>query len=210
MRRDVIGSELWRKPPLYHRTFSWLQMMASYGRELSLRDIAEGVAWWENNRLLTPAPLQIKRILEHLLEIGWIEWTPGTGNSKSTIKVVPLNTYKPSPEAVRCAAHWHEQRPLPEAIDVDVYHKVFDDLNSRYGLSWGRIGDLVQVVLDKLDRLRVPSQLMGKSKSRPELRVWQTVAENMGERRLTTDGHKIAHEDATTITLSNGEVRVKR
>jgi len=207
MRREIIGSELWNKPPIYSRTFEWLQSRPEYDSP-SLRDIAAGVSWWENRQLRTPAARQISEVLRYLVEIGWVEWEANQGR-KGRIRVVPVSAYMPSTEAIRCVERWHRDRPLP-AADDERFHKVFDDLHDQHKVEWERIGQLVLVVLEHLHRLKVPTQLMGQSKSRPELRVWQTLLDNMGAITKTTDGQTIDHEDATTITLKSGEVRIKK
>ncbi len=82
--RKELDSDIWKLPPLFHRTWFWIRSRCNhetacipttrgYGiwllpgqRLTSIQQIAEGVAWYENGQQKTPDKRTIVRVLDWL------------------------------------------------------------------------------------------------------------------------------------------------
>jgi hypothetical protein len=80
--RKEVDSAIWLMPPLYYKVWKYILKRANYkdttlplrqggkidlkrGQFLTtLRDIADGISWYERNRKVVPNPNQIRRILK--------------------------------------------------------------------------------------------------------------------------------------------------
>ncbi len=90
-------------PPLYHRVWQWLKYMVNHkdneipmrdgskflikkGQHLtSLRDIAQGVGWYEGGKWQEPNPKTISSVLEWLVKQEMISIDRGKGNRQYTL-----------------------------------------------------------------------------------------------------------------------------
>nr|WP_302104912.1 hypothetical protein [Polycladomyces sp. WAk] len=90
-------------PPLYHRVWQWLKYKANHqdksipmkdgskitirrGQHMtSIRQIAQGVGWYENGKWKEPNPKTIKSILDWMKQQGMINITGRKGNNGYTL-----------------------------------------------------------------------------------------------------------------------------
>lgn len=111
--RKELGSNIWMMPPLYHRTWQYIKYMANHkdntipmrdgqvftikrGSHLtSIRQIAQGVGWYEGKKWKEPNPKTIKNILDWLQKQDMIIIDNGKGNSQYThITVANYSLYQ--------------------------------------------------------------------------------------------------------------------
>ena len=109
--RQEMDGDIWSMPPLYHRIWQYLKYMANHeeniipmrdgsklkiapGQHLtSLRNIAQGVAWYERGVLKEPNVKTVSAVLDWLENEGMI--TIDTGNRKYTaITLVKWDIYQ--------------------------------------------------------------------------------------------------------------------
>jgi hypothetical protein len=101
--RQEIKSDIWLMPPMYHRVWQWLKYMVNHedneipmrdgsrflikkGQHMtSLRDIAQGVGWYEGAKWKEPNPKTISVILEWLVKQEMILIDKGKGNRQYTL-----------------------------------------------------------------------------------------------------------------------------
>ncbi|MHC4076658.1 MAG: hypothetical protein ACYSRZ_09670 [Planctomycetota bacterium] len=88
--RKEVFSAIWLKPPLYYKVWKYILKRANYEDKIlplsqggtlalkrgqfltTLRDIADGISWYERNRKTVPHPNQIRRILRWMEGQGMI------------------------------------------------------------------------------------------------------------------------------------------
>lgn len=101
--RQELLSDIWMMPPLYHRVWQYLKYSANHiegripmsdgtfktimpGQHLtSIRNIAEGVSWYERGVKKVPNPRTISRILDWLKKQSMINIDRGNGNRQYTL-----------------------------------------------------------------------------------------------------------------------------
>ncbi|MBN2910794.1 hypothetical protein JQC72_14940 [Polycladomyces sp. WAk] len=101
--RKELESDIWLMPPLYHRVWQWLKYKANHqdksipmkdgskitirrGQHMtSIRQIAQGVGWYENGKWKEPNPKTIKSILDWMKQQGMINITGRKGNNGYTL-----------------------------------------------------------------------------------------------------------------------------
>lgn len=101
--RKELNSDIWEMPPLYHRVWQWLKYKANHedasipmsdgtkfvvrkGQHLtSVRNIAQGVGWYEGMVRKEPNPKTISTILDWLVKNNMIEIDRGRGNRQYTL-----------------------------------------------------------------------------------------------------------------------------
>lgn len=101
--RQEIKSDIWKMPPLYHRTWQWLKynvnhedteipmrdgskMLIKKGQRLtSVRDIAKEIGWYEGYKWKEPNPKTIYTILDWMESQGMISISRGKGNRQYTL-----------------------------------------------------------------------------------------------------------------------------
>ena len=90
--RKTVESEIWERPPLYFKVWSWLLMNADKNTgtvRRSLRGIAQEVAWTENNALRVPHARTMKAIMEWLVRKGMVtQRAQGAGNTQYQILTI--------------------------------------------------------------------------------------------------------------------------
>lgn len=107
--RKELDSDIWLMPPLYHRVWQYLKYMANHddreipardgtkflvkrGQHLtSLRQIAQGVGWYEGRAWKEPNPKTISTILSWLEKNNMITINRGRGNREYTL--ITLTNY---------------------------------------------------------------------------------------------------------------------
>ena len=101
--RRELESDIWLMPPLYHRVWQWLKYKANHedreipmkdgsrllirrGQHLtSLRQIAQGVGWYEGMKWKEPNPKTISSILSWMEKQQMIRVERGNGNRQYTL-----------------------------------------------------------------------------------------------------------------------------
>lgn len=101
--RQEIESDIWLMPPLYHRVWQWLKYKANHQEKTiplndgskvtihrgqlmtSIRQIAQGVGWYERRTWKEPNPKTIRSILKWLELQGMITITASRGNNGYTL-----------------------------------------------------------------------------------------------------------------------------
>ena len=101
--RQELESDIWLMPPLYHRVWQWLKYKANHedreipmkdgsrllirrGQHLtSLRQIAQGVGWYEGMKWKEPNPKTISSILSWMEKQQMIRVERGNGNRQYTL-----------------------------------------------------------------------------------------------------------------------------
>lgn len=97
--RQELNSDIWMMPPLYHRVWQWLKYQVNHedqfiplrngskvkvskGQHMtSIRQIAQGVGWYEGRVWKEPNPKTIRTILKWLEQQGMITITAVRGNN---------------------------------------------------------------------------------------------------------------------------------
>lgn len=101
--RQELESDIWLMPPLYHRVWQWLKYKANHQEKTiplndgskvtihrgqlmtSIRQIAQGVGWYERRTWKEPNPKTIRSILKWLELQGMITITASRGNNGYTL-----------------------------------------------------------------------------------------------------------------------------
>jgi hypothetical protein len=101
--RKELQSDIWLMPPLYHRVWQWLKYQVNHepneipmkdgtrfkikkGQHLtSVRNIAQGVGWYEGMKWKEPNPKTVTVILEWLVQNEMIDIDRGKGNRQYTL-----------------------------------------------------------------------------------------------------------------------------
>lgn len=101
--RQELQSDIWMMPPLYHRVWQYLKYQVNHepkkipmrdgsflqikkGQHLtSIRNIAEGVSWYERGKRKEPNPKTVNDVLDWLIKQGMIEIERGKGNRQYTL-----------------------------------------------------------------------------------------------------------------------------
>jgi len=101
--RKELQSDIWLMPPLYHRVWQYLKYQVNHqkgrvpmtdgtfktvlpGQHLtSIRNIANGVSWYERGVEKTPNPRTISKILDWLEKQSMISIERGKGNRQYTL-----------------------------------------------------------------------------------------------------------------------------
>lgn len=101
--RQELNSDIWMMPPLYHRVWQWLKYQVNHedqfiplrngskvkvskGQHMtSIRQIAQGVGWYEGRVWKEPNPKTIRTILKWLEQQGMITITAVRGNNGYTL-----------------------------------------------------------------------------------------------------------------------------
>jgi hypothetical protein len=104
--RQELDSDIWMMPPLYHRVWQWIKYKVNHedgyvplrdgGRQevlkgqhmTSIRQIAQGVGWYEGRKWKEPNPKTIRAILKWLEQQGMITITTFRGNNGYTLLTV--------------------------------------------------------------------------------------------------------------------------
>lgn len=106
--RKALSSPIWMMPPLYHRVWAWIILSVNHEaktvptpsgtlellpgqRMTSLRQIAEGVSWYEYGVMRTPNTKTIKTILDWLESNG--QCTVESNAKGTVISVINWSTY---------------------------------------------------------------------------------------------------------------------
>jgi hypothetical protein len=111
--RQELESDIWMMPPLYHRVWQWIKYKVNHedgyvplkcggkqkiekGQHMtSIRQIAQGVGWYEGRKWKEPNPKTIRSILKWLEQQGMITITTFKGNNGYTlISVVNWEVYQ--------------------------------------------------------------------------------------------------------------------
>ncbi|WP_256846872.1 conserved phage C-terminal domain-containing protein [Paenibacillus sp. Pae108] len=112
--RKELVSDIWQMPPLYHRVWQWLKYQVNHeGREIpqpdgtrflinrgqhltSIRNIAQGVGWYEGALWKQPNPKTIDTILKWMVKNDMISVDRGRGNRQYTlITLLNWDIYNP-------------------------------------------------------------------------------------------------------------------
>lgn len=115
--RQELGSDIWMMPPMYHRIWQWIKYNVNHeegyvplrdgGRQkilkgqhmTSIRQIAQGVGWYEGRKWKEPNPKTVRSILKWLEQQGMITITTFRGNNGYTlINVVNWEVYQSKDE----------------------------------------------------------------------------------------------------------------
>lgn len=101
--RKELKSDVWQMPPLYHRVWQWIKYQVNHddavipmangtklsirpGQHLtSIRNIAQGVGWYEGALWKEPNPKTIDKILEWFEKNNMISISRGRGNRQYTL-----------------------------------------------------------------------------------------------------------------------------
>lgn len=101
--RKELESDIWKMPPLYHRTWQWLKYIANHadhmipmreggpmliqrGQHLSsIREVAKAIGWYEGRKWKEPNPKTISSILDWMNKNGMITIERGKGNKQYTL-----------------------------------------------------------------------------------------------------------------------------
>lgn len=111
--RQELDSDIWLMPPLYHRVWQWIKYKVNHeeshipmrdggkqkilkGQHMtSIRQIAQGVGWYEGRKWKEPNPKTIRSILKWLEQQEMITITALRGNNGYTlISVVNWEVYQ--------------------------------------------------------------------------------------------------------------------
>jgi len=136
-------------------------------------------------------------------------------------KATKRSIYTPSLQAQKCLTTWVNHRALPTGVERDTYYKIFDDLHRLDKVDWdGETGIYAichwAVTQWEPCHIQSPSKLRQPSKTYPELKTYQLIQGQINTQtektaqRQTPDGLRIVKEDATSVTLEDGQIRLKR
>ena len=174
----------------------------------------------ESGNLTTGNPVISFNIIEQTKEHTSSE-SKNEGEKTVPKKAPKKPTYTPSLQAQKCLAVWVSHRALPTGIKHDTYHKIFDDLHRLDKVDWDGETGIYAIAKWAVTQwepchIQSPSKLRQPSKAYPELKTYQLIQGQINTQtektaqKKTADGLRIVKEDATSFTLEDGTVRLKR